>query len=221
MRTLQHRITTDTRYVLIGFPVTVIAFVLVVAGVAAGLGGAVAFVGLPVLAATAVLARKFADAERAALPDVVGRPLARPEYPAAPAGAGWFRRTMTPIANGQAFLDLLHAIVALPFAIVSFVLTAVWWAGAIAGLTFPIYGWALAKLPGLDGGLPALLGLGDGDGVFVAFNTAAGLLFALTLPAVVRIAATLKANLAEALLTRPAPRPQAVRHPYEKSVLAA
>ncbi|MBB5084944.1 sensor domain-containing protein [Nonomuraea endophytica] len=221
MRTLQHRITTDTRYVLAGFPVTVIAFVLVVAGVAAGLGSAVAFVGLPVLAATAVLARKFADAERTALPGVTGQAFSRPEYPRAPVGAGWFRRAMTPIANGQAFLDLVHAIVALPFAIVSFVLTAVWWAGAIAGLTFPIYGWALAKIPGLDGGLPALLGLGDGDGVFVAFNTAAGLMFALTLPAVVRIAATLKASLAQALLTRPAPLRQPVRHPYEESVLAA
>ncbi|MFI6295416.1 sensor domain-containing protein [Nonomuraea sp. NPDC050790] len=221
MRTLQHRITGDTRYVLAGFPVTVIAFALVVAGVAAGLGSAVAFVGLPVLAATAVLARKFADAERAALPGVTGQALAAPSYPRAPEGAGWFRRTMTPVTGGQALLDLLHAIVALPFAIVSFVLAAVWWAGAIAGLTFPVYGWALARIPEIDGGLPALLGLGAGDGVFVAFNTGLGLLFALTLPAVVRIAAMIRASLAQALLTRPAPQPRAVHRPYEESVLAA
>ncbi|MFI6497378.1 sensor domain-containing protein [Nonomuraea typhae] len=212
MRTLQRSITRDTRYVLAGFPVTVTAFGLTVTGVAAGVGAAAAFVGLPVLAGTATLARKFADFERSSLPEVTGQALARPHYPAAPAGAGWFRRTMNPLAGPQAWMDLMHAILALPIAIVSFTLAVVWWAGTIAGLTFPIYGWTLAKLPGVDGGLPGLLGLGTGDGVFVAVNTGAGLLFALTLPAVLRIAALLKGGVAQALLTRPADESRPLRH---------
>ncbi|NUS08173.1 MAG: sensor domain-containing protein [Nonomuraea sp.] len=203
MTTLRQRIAIDTRYTLAGLPLTVAGFSLTVAGISGGLGSAVAFVGLPVLAGTALLARRLADFERLALPGVLGHPVARPRYTAAPADAGWFRRLMNPLASGQAAMDLLHAIVTFPISLAAFVLTAVWWAGAILGLTFPIYGWALADLFGTDGNLPALLGLGDGVGMYVGFNTAAGVLFALTLVPVLRIAALLKAGVAQALLTRP------------------
>lgn len=203
MTTLRHRIAADTRYALAGFPIAVIAFCLVVAGVSAGLGAAVAFVGLPILAATAAAARNFADIDRAYLADVLGRPLSRPVYPQAPAGATWFRRMMNPLTHAQSWLDLLHAIVIFPFALVSFVLTTVWWAGTIAGLTFPLYGWILARVLGTDNALPALLGLGTDTTTFIVFNTAVGVLFALTLVPVVRVAALLKAGVSQTLLTRP------------------
>ncbi|TMR91384.1 sensor domain-containing protein, partial [Nonomuraea basaltis] len=80
MRTLQRRLATDTRYVLLGLPMAVMSFAVVVIGVSAGLGGAVAFIGLPILAATAALARNLADVERLALPEVLGHPVARPRY---------------------------------------------------------------------------------------------------------------------------------------------
>ncbi|MEU7855608.1 sensor domain-containing protein [Nonomuraea sp. NPDC049141] len=204
MTTLRHRIATDTRYVLLGFPTAVISFVLVLAGVAAGAGSAVAFVGLPILAASAAMARNFADVERVLLPDVLGRRLARPRYRQAPADAGWFRRTMNPLTSGQAALDILHAIIAFPIAIATFAVTVVWWAGAIAGLTFPLYGWIIARIPGYQGDLPGLLGLGSDLTTLVVFNTVLGVLFALTLLPVVRGAALVKANLAQAMLTRPA-----------------
>jgi hypothetical protein len=210
MTNLRRRIALDTRYVLTGFPLAVIGFSLTVTGVAAGVGSAVAFVGLPILAATAAMARSFADVERAALPGVLGHPIARPEYPEAPGYAGWFRRLMNPVVNGQAAMDLLHAVVAFPIAIVSFVFTVTWWAGALLGLTFPLYGWALAAIPGFtEGGLSALLGLGTGFGSYLLVNTVVGLLFALTLVPVLRGAALIKATLAQAMLTRPVITPRA------------
>ncbi|MER6944199.1 sensor domain-containing protein [Nonomuraea sp. NPDC000554] len=211
MTTLRHRIATDTRYNMAGFPTAVLSFSLVVAGVSAGIGSTVAFVGLPILAATAAMARNFADAELATISEVLGRPLARPAYPQAPAGAGWFRRMMNPLANGQSWIDLIYAVVAFPLAVASFAVTAVWWAGAIAGLTFPLYGWILAAVPGVsDGGVPALLGIGHDPATFVIFNTAIGVLFALTLPPVVRGTALMRASLAQALLTRPVYDPRRV-----------
>ncbi|MFI7614274.1 sensor domain-containing protein [Nonomuraea terrae] len=204
MRTLQRRLTTDTRYILLGLPAAVIGFTGVVAGVSAGVGTAVVFAGLPILAGTAAMARNLADVERVALPGVLGHPVDRPPYRPAPAGASWFRRVMNPLTSGQAWLDLLHGIVALPIALAAAVVTLVWWAGAIAGLLFPLYGWVIAAIPGSDGGLPALLGLGDGDLVFVGFNTLVGVLFALTLVPVVRGAALMKAAVSQALLTRAA-----------------
>ncbi|MEV0588601.1 sensor domain-containing protein [Nonomuraea sp. NPDC050310] len=213
MNSLQ-RLTADTRYCLAGLPASALSFSVTIAGVAAGVGSAVAFVGLPVLAGTAGAARRFADFERGGLAEVIDRPLAVPDYSEAPSWAGWFRRTMHPLTRGQAFLDLLHAIINFPFAIVAFVITVTWWAGAIAGLTFPLYGWILYNLSESQTTLPELLGLGDGLGAYLGFSTLAGVLFALTLIPVVRTATLLRASLAQALLTRPVygtrPRPMAM-----------
>ncbi|MFG1945927.1 sensor domain-containing protein [Nonomuraea sp. NPDC048826] len=217
MTTLHQRIAIDSRYVFLSFPAAVVSFPLVVAGVSAGLGAAVAFVGLPVLAATAALARNVADAERAALPGVLGHPIARPRYREAPVWAGWFRRMMNPLTSGQALMDVLHVIIAFPIAIAAFVVAAVWWAGALAGLTFPLYGWIIAAIPGaVETGLPDLLGFGASPALFVVWHTVLGLLFAITLAPVLRGAALVKASLAELMLTRPAlARPAAAPHIVE------
>ncbi|MBB2911417.1 hypothetical protein FHS43_002690, partial [Streptosporangium becharense] len=192
MRALLSRVGTDTRYLLAGFPLAVVWFAVMVTGFAAGIGTVVVWVGVPILAMTLMLARGFADVERRWLPEVLGRPVARPRYRPAPEGAGWFRRMANPLTNGQSWLDLLHGIVAFPIAVVTFVLTVTWWAGTILGLTYPLYGWIVAAIPGNDGGLAHLLGLG-GTAVDVVINTVIGVLFALTLPVVVRSAALLQA----------------------------
>ncbi|MEV0621027.1 sensor domain-containing protein [Nonomuraea sp. NPDC050404] len=206
MTSLRHRLRIDTQYTLLGFPIALSHFAVVVAGVSAGVGGAVAFIGLPILAGTAAAARGMADFERVALPDVLDRPVGRPVYRSAPADAGWFRRMMNPLASGQAVMDMMYGIIAFPFSLAAAVVTLVWWAGAIAGLTFPLYGWILAAIPGVNQTLPELLGLGDSALMYVGFNTFAGVLFALTLYPVVRGAALIKASLAQSMLTR-APEP--------------
>ncbi|MBB6345645.1 sensor domain-containing protein [Nonomuraea muscovyensis] len=204
MTTLRRRIATDTRYALGGFPAATVSFALVVTGVAAGLGSLVAFVGLPILAATAGAARRFADAEREMVAEVLDRPVGRPDYPAAPPSAGLLRRLANPVAHTQGWLDLLHAVIAFPFAVLSFAVTLTWWVAAVAGLSFPLYGWIIAAIPGVDGGIPQLLGLGDGTAAFIIFNTAVGALFAVTLPPIVHGMALVRATLAQALLTGPA-----------------
>ncbi|GAA4512507.1 sensor domain-containing protein [Nonomuraea ferruginea] len=222
MTTLQQRIAADSRYLLLSFPTALVTFPLVVAGVSAGLGAAVAFVGLPVLAATAGLARNVADVERASLPGVLGHPVARPRYREAPVWAGWFRRMMNPLASGQAIMDLLHVIIAFPIAVAGFVVAAVWWVGTLAGLTFPLYGWIIAGIPGaVETGLPDLLGFGASPALFVVWNTVIGLLFAITLAPVLRGTALVKASLAELMLTRPAlARPAAAPHIVDQRIPA-
>ncbi|NUT40697.1 MAG: sensor domain-containing protein [Thermoactinospora sp.] len=201
MRTLQ-RLRADSRYTIIGFPTSIASFSLTIAGVAAGIGSAVAFVGLPILAGTAAMGRRFADLERSSIATIVDHPVESPAYTEAPSWAGWFRRVMNPLLNGQAGLDLLHAVLSFPLAIVSFVLTVTWWAGTVLGLTFPLYGWILFNTIGPEGSLPALLGFGGGLAGYVTFNTVVGVLFAITLVPVVRLAALVRASLGEALLTR-------------------
>ncbi|GAA2877903.1 sensor histidine kinase [Streptosporangium fragile] len=201
MRTLLSRIGADTRYLILGFPLAIIWFVAMTAGFAAGVGTVVVWVGLPILATTLLVARGFADVERRRLPEVLGRPVARPRYRPAAENAGWFRRLVNPLTNGQSWLDLLYGIVAFPISLVTFVFTVTWWAGTILGLTYPLYGWIIEAIPGNNGGLGLLLGLGGSVWIDVLINTVIGVLFALTLPMIVRSAALLQAGLGRAMLT--------------------
>ncbi|WP_228010379.1 sensor histidine kinase [Nonomuraea phyllanthi] len=194
------RVLLDTRYTLVGFPTAVIGFVIMLAGFAAGVGTTIVWVGVPLLAATLLAARGFADAERGWLSDVLKRPPVRPRYKPAPPGAGRFRRLVNPMTSGQSWLDLLHGIVNLPFAIVSFVLTVVFWAVPLAGLTYPLYGLITSRIPG-NVELPELLGLGSGYTVNSFYYVSLGLIFMLILPFAVRGSALLRAGLGRALLT--------------------
>ncbi|MEV5888924.1 sensor histidine kinase [Nonomuraea fuscirosea] len=200
MRSLTRRVLLDTRYTLVGFPTTLIGFVLMIAGFAAGVGTAVVWIGVPLLAGTLMVARGFADAERGWLSDVLRRPPVRPRYKPAPPGAGRFRRLINPLTSGQSWLDLLHGILNLPFAIIAFVLTVVFWAIPVAGLTYPLYGLVTSRIPG-NTELPELLGLGDSYGVNVLFYVSIGLVFTLLMPFVIRGAALLRSGLGRALLT--------------------
>ncbi|GAB2955605.1 sensor histidine kinase [Nonomuraea fastidiosa] len=200
MRSLTRRVLLDTRYTLVGFPTTLIGFVLMVTGLAAGVGTAVIWIGLPLLAGTLLIARGFADAERGWLADVLQRPPVRPRYKPAPPGAGRFRRMVNPLTSGQSWLDLLHGIINLPFAVISFVVTVVFWIVPLACLAWPLYGIITMRIPG-NIELPELLGLGDGYLVNAAFYVVVGLFFLLLKPFVIRGAALLRAGLGRALLT--------------------
>ncbi|MFI7472528.1 sensor histidine kinase [Nonomuraea sp. NPDC049646] len=194
------RVLLDTRYTLVGFPTAVIGFVTMVAGFAAGVGTAVVWIGVPLLAGTLLVARGFADAERGWLSDVLKRPPVRPRYRPAPEGAGRFRRVVNPLTNGQSWLDLLHGILNFPFAVLAFVLTVVFWAIPILGLTYPLYGLITSRIPG-NAELPELLGLGSGYLVNTIFYVSLGLVFTFVMPFMVRGAALVRAGLGRALLT--------------------
>ncbi|MFC4536151.1 sensor histidine kinase [Sphaerisporangium dianthi] len=197
---LLRRLGADTRYTLLGLPLAILSFSILIAGLSAGAGTIPVLVGLPILAVTLLVARGFADVERRWLPEILARPVARPRYARAPQGAGRVRRILQPLATGQSWLDLLHGIVVFPIAIITFVVTVTWWAVAAGGLLYPLYGWILLRIPGYQEP-PQLLGLGDGYLVNSAFYLAVGLLFTLTLPGIVRGAALLQAGLGRALLT--------------------
>ncbi|RBQ15247.1 sensor histidine kinase [Spongiactinospora rosea] len=200
MRSLIKQIGVDTRYLLIGFPVAIVGFCLLLVGFAAGVGTAVVWIGLPILSGTLLIARGVADIERHWLPDVLGRPLARPRYTRPPETAGALRRIVNPITSGQSWLDLVFGIVVFPFAIVGFVVTVAWWALAIAGLTYPIYGWILHNIPDNDG-LAHLLNLPDIYIVDAGLNFAIGVVAAVTLPFALRLVALLRGGLGRVLLT--------------------
>lgn len=102
----------DTGYTLAAFPVAIAAFVVVVTGLAAGVGLLIVWVGVAVLAVTLLAARGFAAVERAWLPAVLDRPVPRPAYLVAEGRS--VRRLLTPVRDPQTWLDALHAVVRFP-----------------------------------------------------------------------------------------------------------
>src|SRR5262245_6378495 len=126
--TILRRLGRDAAYTLLGLPLAVVAFALVIAMFSAGVGTLVIFVGFPLLAGMLLVSRGFADLERVRLSQVTETPVRRPRYEPAPAAAGWFRKMVNPIRQPQSWLDFGYHILNLPIAIITFVLPVTWWA---------------------------------------------------------------------------------------------
>jgi signal transduction histidine kinase len=190
----------DTQYVLLGFPLGLITVVLTMVGFWLGVGLLITVLGLPILAGTLFMARGFATVERMRAAPVLGRRLPHPYYPRSREDDGFFRRIFTALSSGQAWLDLVHGMFRFIPSTVAFCFVVTWWIGALAGLTAPLYDWAIPRGPD-DQDLPQLLGLGDSTIARVGFNMLAGLIFALTLIPVVRVMALLEAQFARGMLS--------------------
>jgi hypothetical protein len=184
-------------YVLTGFPLAVVAFVLLVTGFAVGVGTLAITIGIAVLAGTLAAARAFARIERTRLDALFGFRTPRPAY-RTPRG-GQLGRALSAGADPRRWLDLLHGIVAFPVAVATFSIVVSWFAAAIGGLGYVLWEWSLPR--GADNhSLAYYLGLGDGRTADILLTTGLGALAALALPWVVRGCAAVQAGLAWALL---------------------
>ena len=193
----------DTAYLLSSFPIALPAFVIAVTGFAAGIGTAVVWIGIPILAATLLAMRGLAAAGRVQLPAVLGQQIATPRYKRAPADASAPRRFLTAVADGQSWLNLLWAVVNFPIAIIGFVLALTWWAATVAALLYPLYGWVIRRAVGEGDGLEHAtrwLGWGDSYGAISILTVLGGLVLVLLLPLVLRGAALVQAFIGRGLL---------------------
>ncbi len=194
------RLGIDTGYVLLGLPLAIAAFVVVVTGLSAGLGLLITVIGVPVLAATLFATRLFADIERLRIPAVLNRPRVRPTFRAAESGAGVWKRMITPIAQIQFWLDAAHAVLQFPIAVATFTVVVSWWSVAIAGTLTVAWDWSIPRGPD-NRSLAQLIGLGDSAFARIGLQTALGLLCLVTLPFVVRGCAWISAAFSRWLLT--------------------
>jgi signal transduction histidine kinase len=196
---LLSRLLTDTFYVIAGFPYAIVTFVVLITGTAFGIGNAVTLVGLPVLSATMYVARIFAKGERAMVARVVAVPAAKVRYKEPAADAAWWKRIITPLGDGQNWLDLGHGLLTFFTSIAAFAVAIAWWAGGIAGTLYPFWEWATPK-DGNEEGIHQLLGLPDTRFADIAVQTSMGLVLLITLPPVLRGAALLRALPARGML---------------------
>ncbi len=152
------------------------------------------------LVATLFAARGLAEVERVRILPVLRQPRLRVQYRQAPPGSGWWRRMFTPLGDVQAWLDVLHGVLRFPVSVATFVVVVTWWSGALGGLTYIFWDWALPHTED-NYELPELLGFADTPANRISFYLIMGVVFTLTLPFVVRACALLEAYLGRAMLT--------------------
>ena len=186
-----------------GFPLALFAFALLVPMAAVALGTLIIWVGLPLLMLTLVIASGFAELSRARIRRWGGRV---PPAHYRPAGRG-ARGALRIVADPRRWLDLVfETLVAFPMRLINFVVAVVWTAVALGGLTYALWAWSL---PGGSGWsqvleLIAPAWVQDSAGEQYLFdagvNAVIGLLFAVSLPLVLRGLAQLDAQVTSALL---------------------
>lgn len=191
------RVADSAGYVLTGFPIALPAFVLMVTGLAVGLGTLVITVGIGVLAVTLGTAKAFAGLERTRLDALLGHRVPRPAY-REPRG-GVIGRAVSAGADPRRWLDLAHGLIGFPIAVASFVVVLAWFAGAVSGLSFVLWEWSVPRGDG-DHSLAYFIGLGDGRLPDILLTTGLGAVLAITLPWVVRGCAAVQAGVAWSLL---------------------
>lgn len=198
------QVGADTAYLLSSFPIALPAFVITVTGFALGLGTAVVWVGVPVLAATLLAMRGLAAAGRAQLPAVLHTEIAAPKYKRAPVSASPLRRFLIAVTDGQSWLNLLWAVINFPIAVAGFVVALSWWAATVAAVAYPLYGWIIRRAVGEEGDgieyATEWLGWGDSYLAVAGLTFLGGLVMALFLPLVLRGCALVQAFIGHALL---------------------
>ena len=208
---------TDTTYLLATFPWTLLAFVVVLTVLSAGLPLLALGIGLPFTAAGLAAARGFAAVERgrlvrhdaatgrdrsAALPFTVPARERTAYGPAVvgPHPGGAWRRWVLVLADRQSWLDVLHALTAWIVSLGTFCVLVTWWAGSLAGLTVGAWDRFLPEdansLDGITGAARDALELVSSTG----FRFACGVVLLLTLVPVTRGLARLQGSFTRVLL---------------------
>lgn len=195
-RGVVRRLPAMTTYVLAGFPLSIVSFTVLITGLSLGAGLLVVFVGVFVLAGTLAAALFFADVERGLLSGLLDRRL--PEEALQPTtDQRPIRWSIRRIADAASWWALLHGLVTLPISSIAFAMVVAWWAMAVGGTTWWLWGW----LVDVENDLPLLFDVG----LFAGIPTVLlGLMAALTLPWAVASMARLRQLPFDLLVALPA-----------------
>lgn len=124
-------------YLATGLVMGVFDFVVIVTGLSLGLGLAVTIIGLPILAATFVVARSLATIERGLARALLDAPLPRRRLLAVPDQPGFVRRLRQVVSNRRTWAEIAFLVLRLPMGILDFVVVVTVVALAFGGFVYP------------------------------------------------------------------------------------
>ena len=142
----------ETLQALVNLPVGVVAFSWVAVVLSFGLGTVVTFIGLPVLAAALLGARRIGALERARASALLGLDVPAPA-PLSPARPGLYAWIGAALRDGAGWRSVLYSVLMLPMGIVSFATAVSLWCVAIPSVTYPLWQWVYPDLfhqPGIE-----------------------------------------------------------------------
>lgn len=194
---LLRQVGNDFLYLITGFPIALVSFVVLVTGLLLSAGLLVTLLGLPVAVFVLAIARQFATFERHRLRLVSQSPPSGVTY--RPRGEG-LSGLLATLRDGQRWLDALHGIIVFPVSLATWSITVTWTATALGSVAYPLWFWALPEeTPDQDYTLPELLGIQSTLGQ-VVFMVLLGVLALCALPYVLRGLTMLQASLGKVLL---------------------
>ena len=196
----------DAAFLLLSGPLSLLAFYLLVPLTALGVVTTIIWVGLLLLIIDLSIAGGFANFARLAVARVDGREPVPGGYLEPEPGASARRRLFRRLRDPQRWMDLLWAVIYFPVSLITWIISVVWLALAVAGLLAPIADIILdlALDPAIGEqrqGLAYLLGLQPELLWDIGFNLTCGIVFSLTAPAVLRGLAAMQTGLSRAMLS--------------------
>ena len=195
----------DAAFLLLSGPLSLLAFYLVVPLTALGVVTTIIWVGLLLLIIDLSIAGGFANIARLAVARVDGREPVPGGYLEPEPGASARRRLFRRLRDPQRWMDLLWAVIYFPVSLITWIISVVWLALAVAGLLAPIadiiLDLVLDPAVGQRQGLAHLLGLQPELLWDIGFNLTCGIVFSLTAPAVLRGLAAMQTGLTRAMLS--------------------
>jgi signal transduction histidine kinase len=132
----------DTAYLLLGLPMGIVTFTVVVAGISTTVGLAVTVIGLVTVLATVAASRGLAIVERQRVAIVTGEAIPW-AYRSRPEDAGFLGRIWGVLKDPATWRDMAWHLLLLPIGIAGFVIAVTAWATSLGLLFMPAYYWAL------------------------------------------------------------------------------
>lgn len=195
-----NRLMRESGYAISAFVLTWFFFALVVTGLSLAAGLAILIGGILLLPLTAYGARGNAYVERLHLRDLLLRQnVTMPAYRRARAQDGLWRRALTPLRDPQSWLDILWSLVSPITTTVAFVVTMIWWAGTLGGLSYWFWQRYIPTSPD-EHGLAYELGFGNSRAAESWTDLAIGAVMLVTLPVVVHGVTLLHSGLSRLML---------------------
>ena len=199
------RLGRDAAFLFLSGPLSLLAFYLVVPLTALGVVTTIIWVGLLLLIIDLSIAGGFANIARLAVARVDGREPVPGGYLEPEPGASARRRLFRRLRDPQRWMDLLWAVIYFPVSLITWIISVVWLALAVAGLLAPIaditLDLVLDPAVGQRQGLAHLLGLQPELFWDIGFNLTCGIVFSLTAPFVLRGLAAMQTGLIRAMLS--------------------
>ena len=196
----------DAAFLLLSGPLSLLAFYLVVPLTALGVVTTIIWVGLLLLIIDLSIAGGFANIARLAVARVDGREPVPGGYLVPEPGTSARRRLFQRLRDPQRWMDLLWAVIYFPVSLITWIISVVWLALAVAGLLAPIADIILDLVldPAIGQqrqGLAHLLGLQPELLWDIGFNLTCGIVFSLTAPFVLRGLASMQSGLIRSMLS--------------------